>query len=322
MVDLSSPRAARTESSYIDLIPGAAAVHQSTRRAEVEAMEARRRLTQTMREVSQARKASSQELVRLNTARAGARVRSITRDSLGKTLTESLMTVPPAPPSLVRELAEKCTRQMEDLFKNPESRTWYHLYKMVDQDSSGMIAFRELEGMVRHLLHIPHDELSENDLRSVWRSLDINQSGHITSGEFSRFMRMAESGGSMTWRETLRSSVGGRAESVRQLRQGNREALELMRHNDLQSRTERARREPAARGPPAWVISRPNTHAHIQTPPVAHLPRYVLLQDDPHGGRRADGVTPAHRGGAQQAEGRGGAEGDGRAATEAPDAQL
>ena len=65
----------------------------------------------------------------------------------------------------------------------PQTRTWYNLFKAADKDISGLISFAELESMLRGLLHMSHSELSDNDLRSLWRALDVDSSGHITSGE-------------------------------------------------------------------------------------------------------------------------------------------
>jgi len=71
-------------------------------------------------------------------------------------------------------------------------RNWYKVFKMVDLDSNGAIAYDELEKLVRRpppCLGIPEDRLSERDLMMLWKAMDSDCSGVITVQEFMVFMR-------------------------------------------------------------------------------------------------------------------------------------
>ena len=43
---------------------------------------------------------------------------------------------------------------------------------------------------MRHVLRLPADALPEAHLRSLWRALDADGSGYLTTGEFGKFMRL------------------------------------------------------------------------------------------------------------------------------------
>ena len=73
----------------------------------------------------------------------------------------------------------------------PAKRSWYRLFKHMDDDGTGLITFDEFEDMVRNELHIKARRaargeiaLSEANLKSVWRALDADGSGYIAAGEF------------------------------------------------------------------------------------------------------------------------------------------
>ena len=46
--------------------------------------------------------------------------------------------------------------------------------------------------MVRKELKVAPSELSDGELRSVWVSLDDDGSGHVSAGEFGKFMRRGQ----------------------------------------------------------------------------------------------------------------------------------
>jgi Ca2+-binding EF-hand superfamily protein len=81
-------------------------------------------------------------------------------------------------------------QRMADVFQDPQARSWYKLFIHMDDDGSGKINFHELEDMIRNELRVPFSMLSEEQLKAVWRCLDEDQSGLITTGEFGRFMRV------------------------------------------------------------------------------------------------------------------------------------
>ena len=71
-------------------------------------------------------------------------------------------------------------------------RSWFKLFKHMDDDGSGKVAYVEFEGLVRQELLLTPKELPEPALKAVWVALDSDGSGYITVGEFGAFMRKGE----------------------------------------------------------------------------------------------------------------------------------
>ena len=69
-------------------------------------------------------------------------------------------------------------------------RSWFCLFRDVDVDGSGAIAFDELRAMVRGELRVRESALSEARLKAVWVALDADGSGLISVGEFGQFMHL------------------------------------------------------------------------------------------------------------------------------------
>jgi len=89
-----------------------------------------------------------------------------------------------------QQVSTLLNERMIDIFQDPQARSWYKLFVHMDDDCSGKINFHELEDMIRNELKLPPSMLSDDQLKAVWRSLDEDRSGLITTGEFGRFMRI------------------------------------------------------------------------------------------------------------------------------------
>merc|ERR1719375_366586 len=87
------------------------------------------------------------------------------------------------------QVAVLLNQRMIDLFVDPQARSWYKIFCHMDDDGSGKVNYYEFEDMIRNELKVSTSRLSEEQLRSVWRALDEDSSGLITSGEFGHFMR-------------------------------------------------------------------------------------------------------------------------------------
>jgi Ca2+-binding EF-hand superfamily protein len=82
-------------------------------------------------------------------------------------------------------------RQMDQsALYDSASRSWYRFFLHMDSDRSGNISYWELQDLIRTELKLSNRVLSEEQLKAIWRSLDADASGLITSGEFGRFMRI------------------------------------------------------------------------------------------------------------------------------------
>merc|ERR1712232_839056 len=62
----------------------------------------------------------------------------------------------------------------------------------MDDDLSGKVSFTEFEDMIRNELKMSNSRISYDQLKAVWRALDEDGSGLITTGEFGHFMRIGE----------------------------------------------------------------------------------------------------------------------------------
>merc|ERR1711920_790655 len=62
----------------------------------------------------------------------------------------------------------------------------------MDDDGSGHINYLEFEDMIRNELKISAAKLPLETIHAVWRALDEDKSGLLTSGEFGKFMRKGE----------------------------------------------------------------------------------------------------------------------------------
>ena len=71
-----------------------------------------------------------------------------------------------------------------------QSASWFRLFKYVDTDGSGLIAYDEFAAMVRDILRLSTRALPEPRLKALWLALDTDCSGHLSSGEFGAFMRL------------------------------------------------------------------------------------------------------------------------------------
>eukprot|EP00928_Gymnodinium_smaydae_P011188 TRINITY_DN14157_c0_g1_i1.p1 TRINITY_DN14157_c0_g1~~TRINITY_DN14157_c0_g1_i1.p1 ORF type:complete len:1380 (-),score=321.70 TRINITY_DN14157_c0_g1_i1:204-4343(-) len=69
---------------------------------------------------------------------------------------------------------------------------WYKVFAKVDEDGSGQMAFDELVIFIRRTypcLAISQREISEMEIQGLWRALDFDESGKVTTKEFLAFMR-------------------------------------------------------------------------------------------------------------------------------------
>lgn len=121
------------------------------------------------------------------------------------------------------------------------------LFKMMDEDSSGLICFSEFQKVVRQHLQVPKvgptpkTGLSDEELTAVWCAIDDDQSGHINAGEFGAFLRLGDSVHDKNRREKVQALEAVKTEktqAVRNERRDNREQIKARREADAKERTE------------------------------------------------------------------------------------
>jgi len=86
----------------------------------------------------------------------------------------------------VRRMAEHFNARLVEMIDDPNKRSWYRLFKFVDENASGLISYAELQLMVRKQLSLPVANVSERSLMALWLALDSDGSGLISAGEIWR----------------------------------------------------------------------------------------------------------------------------------------
>ena len=99
---------------------------------------------------------------------------------------------------------------------------------------------------MRHVLRLPADAMPEAHLRSLWRALDADGSGYVTTGEFGKFMRLgARPQSSSSYRRP--ASPSGHALVALQRRKCSSGYLHNQ-HEEAMDNAQQARRSAAAAG--------------------------------------------------------------------------
>ena len=89
----------------------------------------------------------------------------------GGAAADAFASVKAATASEVAEMASAMTRRMHELYVG-SSAAWFRLFKHMDSDGSGRVTYGEFAELVRSELEISPADLPEENLKSVWRSLD------------------------------------------------------------------------------------------------------------------------------------------------------
>jgi hypothetical protein len=154
--------------------------------------EAKRQAARLNYMVNKQRLAGAVEAAMAAKANAGAAVREEKDRMFHRHLAREMADAPRASEEEVRELAEMLHAAQRTLAGPSETPGWFKLFRRVDSDGSGLIDSDEFSEMVRGLLKLSRAALPESRLKAVWLALDSDCSGHISSGEFGAFLRLAE----------------------------------------------------------------------------------------------------------------------------------
>ena len=165
---------------------GSGPTYSDVREAVRLELETKRMLSMLKRRLNQAER---EEIMAANAARKAAIAEAVRLDidrRVGRDLTAKVMSVTPAS-------VEEC-REIAALFHEAlavDGKTWFNLFNLIDEDGSGRISYAELKRGCRNLLHLSQKALPDSKLQAVWRTLDEDASGFISTGEFGAFMKMA-----------------------------------------------------------------------------------------------------------------------------------
>ena len=152
------------------------------------------------------------------------------------------VSIPLAPPSFHLRNHPELLNKFMIKAKVPNFIT---LFKMMDEDNSGLICFKEFQKVVRAHLLVPKLErggLSDEELTAVWCSIDDDEyvdawcsqdqspfltkrqsnpsirSGHINAGEFGAFLRLGDSVHDKTRREKALAVEAAKEQKVQAVR--------------------------------------------------------------------------------------------------------
>ena len=127
-------------------------------------------------------------------AREGAKAVRVQMDELvGRDITRMLAQVQASSVEEVQAMAERLNAKLE-MFPDPQARSWYKMFKHIDEDASGRISYHEFMLMVRRKLRLGVATVSDDALQAVWKAMDEDGSGFVSIGEFGAFMRKGRKG--------------------------------------------------------------------------------------------------------------------------------
>ena len=99
------------------------------------------------------------------------------------------------------QLNQRVNEVMKD--QGGDQDDWFALFKVIDNDSSGLLEYSELEQAIRGTLHFTEDELSVAKFKALWITLDEDDSGMVETAEFQRFMERREPADKIAKRQEL-----------------------------------------------------------------------------------------------------------------------
>ena len=159
------------------------------KQAMQEESNARKKLLRLQREFEKVCIASARETYQAERRSVMVAARADMARRTGSDMTEKLAAVVTATKEEKRELSVRFNVRMLTLLR-PGEQEWFNLFKAVDTDGSGRISFEELESMIRGPLKLSREKLATAKLHALWKAIDDDDSGWISTGEFGRFMKL------------------------------------------------------------------------------------------------------------------------------------
>ena len=159
---------------------------------EEELLKTKRRVYKLRNELARSRSTAATLQMHAQNAIAAQEVRDETRQLQGAHLHHSVTPVEPATVEEVGRIATILMREHHAIEPDEAKRKWYKLFKDSDADGDGHITYKELMWMVRKIMKVPKEKVSETAIQAVWHSIDLDGNGWIDAGEFGRFFRLGE----------------------------------------------------------------------------------------------------------------------------------
>ena len=155
-----------------------------------------------------------QEKLAADKAAQGAAARADMDERVGRADNKRFEGIAKAEPDAVLTLSKMLNAEMAaGAEPGAEMLDWFKMFQKIDEDSSGRIQFPEVEEMVRKLLVLPKEAISDEQLAAVWLALDDDGSGFITAKEFGPFMKSGMGEPGPTWQERRQADKDALAKS-------------------------------------------------------------------------------------------------------------
>ena len=147
--------------------------------------EARHELASRQRSLSRTRTHGAKLLMRAERRSTRLQMRDRYATDSGQTLARRIEHVTPASEEAATNLAVELNLAMTAMY--PENlKPYFSLFRVVDDDDTGLMSFDEFSHMARRLLKL---DVPQSKLEALWKFVDTDSSGYISLGEFVRLMR-------------------------------------------------------------------------------------------------------------------------------------
>ena len=93
---------------------------------------------------------------------------------------------------ICQQLNDACVHEYSKEGSGVSEGNWFKIFGHFDTDESGRMGFEELEGVTRMRdpgLNLSEEDLTLDELRGLWRALDVDLSGLVDVDEFMHFMK-------------------------------------------------------------------------------------------------------------------------------------
>lgn len=169
----------------------------------------------------------------------------------------------------IEKISVMLNQRLAEVVPDPSARGWYKMFNHMDDDCSGKISYWELEDMVRNELKVPLKQMSINDLQAIWRALDEDRSGVITSGEFGQFMRLGDHVHKRDDTGPLRLLKAKKAQSAEQ--RDSRHATMAEWRRNMESTADRRREKALGGYQKTWGLTPTTSTPHVWRSPRARV---------------------------------------------------
>ena len=176
--------------------------------------EARKRLMRLQRELEKTKLKSAMAMYHETRRTEVAAIRTDMAQRVGSDLTEKFACIETASKEEVRLLSVRFNVRMSQILL-PSQQNWFYLFRVVDADGSGRISYDEFERMIREPLKLKSGKLPNVKLQALWKALDEDDSGWISTGEFGRFMKLGAQQAADHVAQKVAKSKAAKAEEAR-----------------------------------------------------------------------------------------------------------